>query len=78
MVGELRFLKALGLHELLVFFALPYAATPVASHCDVLVSVLFINAIERVEEAKQVGRAIMEATYQQMPDGINLTRKHYG
>lgn len=48
MVGELRFLKALGLHELLVFFALPYAATPVASHYDLSFSVLFLNAIERV------------------------------
>jgi hypothetical protein len=50
--AEVRFLRALGLHELLVFFALPYAATPDASHFGVPVSIVPINTIEKVEEAK--------------------------
>lgn len=64
--AELRFLRALGLHELLVFFAMPYAATADASHYGVPVSTVPINTIKKVEEAKQAGRATVKATYDQI------------
>lgn len=68
--AEVRFLRALGLHELLVFFSLPYAATPDASHYGVPVSTVPINTIEKVEEAKQAGRATVAATYEQILDDL--------
>jgi hypothetical protein len=65
-VGELRFLRALGFHEMLVFFAMPYAATPDASHHGIPVSVVPITTIAAVEEAKAAGRATVKATYDQI------------
>jgi hypothetical protein len=74
--AEVRFLRALGLHELLVFFALPYAATPDASHFGVPVSIVPINTIEKVEEAKEAGRATVAATYQQILDDLNFAEQN--
>lgn len=74
--AEMRFLRALGLHELLVFFSMPYAATPDASHYGVPVSTVPINTIEKVEEAKQAGRATVAATYQQILDDLEYAEQN--
>lgn len=65
-VGELRFLRALGFHEMLVYFSMPYAATSDASHMGIPLSIVPINTIEKVEEAKEAGRATVKATYDQI------------
>lgn len=74
--AELRFLRALGLHELLVFFAMPYAATPDASHHGVPVSIVPINTIDKVEEAKEAGRATTGATYTQILEDLNFAEQN--
>lgn len=70
-VGELRFLRALGFHEMLVFFCMPYAATPDASHYGIPVSVVPINSIEKVEEAKSAGRKTVKETYDQIIEDLD-------
>ncbi|MEA5129118.1 MAG: RagB/SusD family nutrient uptake outer membrane protein [Proteiniphilum sp.] len=74
--AEVRFLRALGLHELLVFFSMPYAATPDASHYGVPVSIVPINTIAKVEEAKEAGRATVAATYQQILDDLEYAEQN--
>lgn len=74
--AEVRFLRALGLHELLVFFAMPYKATADASHYGVPVSTVPINTIEKVEEAKEAGRATNAATYAQILDDLEYAEQH--
>jgi hypothetical protein len=74
--AELRFLRAMGLHELLVFFSLPYAATPDASHYGVPVSLEAINSIAKVEEAKTAGRKSVKETYDQILDDLNYAESH--
>jgi len=64
--AEVRFLRALGLHEILVYFALPYAATSDASHYGAPISLTPINTIDKVAEAKEAGRATVKATYDQI------------
>ncbi len=70
-VGELRFLRAMGLHELMIHFALPYNQTSDASHFGVPVSIKPINTIEAVEEAKSAGRATAKATYAQIIEDLD-------
>ncbi|MCC8144621.1 MAG: RagB/SusD family nutrient uptake outer membrane protein [Tannerellaceae bacterium] len=65
-VGELTFLRALGFHEMLLFFCLPYAATPDASHYGVPVTTLPVNSIESVEKEKAAGRKTVKETYDQI------------
>ena len=74
--AELRFLRALGLHELLVFFAMPYAATSDASHMGVPVSIVPINTIEKVAEAQDAGRATVKATYDQILEDLNYAEQN--
>ncbi len=74
--AEVRFLRALGLHELLVFFSMPYAATQDASHYGVPVSTVPINTIEKVEEAKEAGRATVQATYDQILDDLEYAEQN--
>jgi hypothetical protein len=74
--AEVRFLRALGLHELLVFFSMPYAATPDASHYGVPVSTVPINTIDKVEEAKEAGRATVQATYEQILDDLTYAEQN--
>lgn len=69
--AEIRFLRALGLHELLVFFAQPYAATPDGSHYGVPVSLEPINTVEKVEAAKEAGRATAKQTYDQILEDLD-------
>jgi hypothetical protein len=69
--AEIRFLRALGLHELLVFFALPYAATPDASHYGVPVSLEPINTVEKVQVAMDAGRLTVQQTYDQILEDLN-------
>jgi hypothetical protein len=69
--AEVRFLRALGLHELLVFFAQPYAATPDASHYGVPVSLEPINTVEKVEAAKEAGRSTARQTYDQILEDLD-------
>ena len=70
-VGELRFLRAMGLHELMIYFAMPYNFTADASHYGVPVSIKPINTIQGVEEAKSAGRATAKATYDQIIEDLN-------
>lgn len=74
--AELRFLRALGFHELLVYFAMPYAATPDASHYGVPVSIVPINTIEKVQEAMQAGRATCAETYAQILEDLNYAEQN--
>lgn len=74
--AEMRFLRALGFHELLVFFAMPYSATPDASHYGVPVSTVPINTIEKVEEAKEAGRATNAATYAQILEDLEYAEQN--
>ena len=74
--AEIRFLRALGLHELLVYFAMPYAATPDASHFGVPVSIVPVNTIEKVEEAKEAGRLTVKATYDQILEDLNFAEQN--
>lgn len=64
--GEARFLRALGYHELLIHFARPYADTPDASHMGVPLNIVPINSIDKVEEAKNAGRATVKQVYEQI------------
>lgn len=74
--AEVRFLRALGLHELLVYFSMPYAATSDASHFGVAVSTVPINTIEKVEEAKDAGRATVQGTYDQILEDLNFAEQN--
>lgn len=74
--AEVRFLRALGLHELLVYFALPYKATPDASHFGVPLSIVPINTIEKVTAAKEAGRATVKATYDQILEDLDFAEKN--
>lgn len=71
-VGELRFLRALGFHEMLVYFCMPYAATADASHYGIPVSIVPINSIEKVEEAKSAGRKTVKETYDQILEDLEF------
>lgn len=71
-VGELRFLRALGFHEMLIYFCMPYAATTDASHYGIPVSVVPINSIEKVEEAKSAGRKTVKETYDQILQDLDF------
>ncbi|MDR1344436.1 MAG: RagB/SusD family nutrient uptake outer membrane protein [Tannerellaceae bacterium] len=68
--AEIRFLRALGLHELLVFFSMPYGATPDASHYGVPVSLEPINTVEKVAAAKEAGRLSVKQTYDQILEDL--------
>lgn len=71
-VGELRFLRALGFHEMLVYFCMPYAATADASHYGIPISIVPINSIEKVEEAKSAGRKTVKETYDQILEDLEF------
>lgn len=70
-IGELRFLRALGFHEMMIHFALPYKHTVDGSHLGVPISIKPINTIQGVEEAKAAGRATAKATYEQILEDLN-------
>ena len=74
--AEIRFLRALGLHELLVFFAMPYAATPDASHLGVPVSIVPISTIEHVKEKQDSGRETVKVTYDQILEDLNYAEQN--
>lgn len=73
--AEARFLRALALHEAMVFYALPYNATPDASHYGVPVVLVPCNTIEAVNEAYKSGRATAEATYKQIIADLDFAEK---
>lgn len=64
--AEVRFLRALGLHEMLVYFSEPYGATPDASHFGSPVSLVPVNSIESVDNAISDGRKTVKETYDQI------------
>ena len=74
--AEVRFLRALGLHELLVYFAMPYGATSDASHLGVPVSIVPINTIEKVKEAQEAGRATVKTTYDQILEDLEFAEQN--
>lgn len=74
--AELRFLRALGMHELMIHFAFPYKKTADASHHGVPVSTVAINTQEKVEEAKNAGRATAAATYAQILEDLNFAESY--
>lgn len=69
-IGELRFLRALGFHEMMIHFAMPYKHTADGSHYGIPVSIKPINTIQGVEEAKAAGRATAKATYTQILEDL--------
>jgi starch-binding outer membrane protein, SusD/RagB family len=62
-IGEVRMLRALSNHELLVHFARPYNHTADASHPGVPIRTIPVNTPARVEEAKQQGRNTVREGY---------------
>lgn len=62
-LGEVRMLRALSNHELLVHFARPYNHTPDASHPGVPIRTIPVNTPARVEEASQQGRNTVKEGY---------------
>jgi starch-binding outer membrane protein, SusD/RagB family len=62
-IGEVRFLRALSNHELLVHFARPYNHTADASHPGVPIRTIPVNTPARVEEARQQGRNTVREGY---------------
>jgi hypothetical protein len=70
--AEIRFLRALGLHEMLIFYSMPYKATADASHYGAPVSLEPINSISKVEEAKKAGRKTVKETYDQILADLNF------
>ncbi len=74
--AEVRFLRALGFHELLVLFAMPYAATPDASHFGIPISTAAINTIAEVEAAKSAGRATVKASYEQILQDLDFAEQN--
>ncbi|MDR1500684.1 MAG: RagB/SusD family nutrient uptake outer membrane protein [Tannerellaceae bacterium] len=69
--AEIRFLRAMGLHELLVFFSMPYGATGDASHFGVPVSLEPINTVDKVAAAKEAGRLSVKQTYDQILEDLD-------
>jgi hypothetical protein len=74
--AEVRFLRALGLHELLVFFSMPYAATPDASHYGVPVSLEPVNSVDKVQTAMEAGRLTVKETYDQILEDLNYAESN--
>jgi hypothetical protein len=74
--AEVRFLRALGLHEILVFYAMPYGATSDASHYGAPVSLEAINSIAKVQEAKKAGRKSVKETYDQILDDLTFAENN--
>lgn len=74
--AEARFLRALALHEAVVFFAQPYQKTADASHYGVPVITVACNTIEAVENAMQGGRSSVKATYDQILEDLNFAEKY--
>lgn len=62
-IGEVRFLRALSNHELLVHFARPYNHTADASHPGVPIRTIPVNTPARVEEAREQGRNSVREGY---------------
>ncbi|MDO6389694.1 RagB/SusD family nutrient uptake outer membrane protein [Pontibacter sp. BT731] len=62
-LGEVRMLRALSNHELLVHFARPYNHTADASHPGVPIRTIPVNTPARVEEARQQGRNTVKEGY---------------
>lgn len=62
-IGEVRLLRALSNHELLVHFARPYNHTADASHPGVPIRTIPVNTPARVEEARQQGRNTVKEGY---------------
>ncbi|WP_246539111.1 RagB/SusD family nutrient uptake outer membrane protein [Litoribacter ruber] len=62
--GEALYLRALAHHELVVFFARPYADNP--SSMGIPYRTFAINDVSLVEEGEGVGRGTVESVYQQL------------
>jgi hypothetical protein len=74
--GEMRFLRALGIHELMVFYAMPYAATSDASHYGVPVSTEAVNSAEKVQIAMEAGRLTSKQCYDQILEDLNYAESN--
>jgi hypothetical protein len=74
--AEIRFLRALGWHEILIFYAMPYAATADASHYGAPVSVEAINTAEKVEEAMKAGRFSVKQTYEKILEDLDYAESN--
>lgn len=74
--AEARFLRALALHEAMVFFAQPYKKTADASHYGVPVVTVPCNNIDAVNEALKSGRATAKETYEQIVGDLNFAESY--
>lgn len=70
--GELRFLRALAHHELLIHFARPYAHTADASHMGVPYRRTAVNTAARQEEAAAQGRNSVKECYDFLIEDLNF------
>ncbi|MCH7414160.1 RagB/SusD family nutrient uptake outer membrane protein [Belliella sp. R4-6] len=67
--GEALFLRALAHHELVVYFARPYADDP--SAMGVPYRTFAINDVSKVEPGEQVGRGTVQSVYDQLLADLN-------
>lgn len=67
--GEALFLRALAHHELVVYFARPYADDP--SILGIPYRTFAINDVAKVEPGEQVGRGTVQSVYQQLLADLN-------
>ena len=73
--GEIRFLRALGHHELLVHFARPYNHTPDASHPGVPYRTFAVNTPAKVDEAVSQGRNTVKECYDKLIEDLNFAEE---
>lgn len=74
--GEARFLRALALHEALIYFAQPYNYTSDASHYGVPAITYPCNTIESVAEASKAGRATVKQCYDEIISDLDYAEQN--
>jgi hypothetical protein len=74
--GELKLLRAMAHHELLVHFARPYNETADASHPGVPYRTIPVNTPARVDEAKLQGRNTVSESYALLLQDLDFAELH--
>ena len=74
--GEVRFLRALAYHELLIHFARPYAHTPGATHMGIPIRDFAVNTAAALETAAQQGRNSVSECYDFILADLNFAEQN--
>ncbi|MHC2992048.1 hypothetical protein OB13_10780 [Pontibacter sp. HJ8] len=74
--AEIRFLRALGHHELLIHFARPYNHTADASHLGVPYRTIAVNTPAKVDEAAVQGRNTVKECYAKLIEDLNFAEEN--